>query len=155
MRLCKRAHFCTCLRILALFSAFLCAFSYHNGMQKSGNWRGILQECVTDTHFGGSQKGGFQKGGFGGCSPGTKTGTRVRSPKPPFYETALLSSSEMNFEEKNRRLLAIWDDNHIAHLGWVFWGPALKLSQIRADRSLLLKTRRGGEHRKGRVPRPS
>ena len=34
--------------------------------------------------FGGSQKGGFQKGGFGGCSLGTKTGTRVRSPKPPF-----------------------------------------------------------------------
>ena len=25
------------------------------------------------------------------CSPGTKTGTRVHSPKPPFYETALLS----------------------------------------------------------------
>ena len=45
--------------------------------------------------FGGSQKGGFQKGGFGGCSPGTKTGTRVRSPKPPFYETALLSPSEL------------------------------------------------------------
>ena len=44
--------------------------------------------------FGGSQKGSFQKGGFGGCSPGTKTGTRVRSPKPPFYETALLSPSE-------------------------------------------------------------
>ena len=44
--------------------------------------------------FGGSQKGGFQKSGFGGCSPGTKTGTRVRSPKPPFYETALLSPSE-------------------------------------------------------------
>ena len=40
------------------------------------------------------QKGGFQKGGFGGCSAGTKTGTRVRSPKPPFYETALLSPSE-------------------------------------------------------------
>ena len=38
----------------------------------------------------GSQKDGFQKGGFGGCSPGTKTGTRARSPnlpftKPPFY----------------------------------------------------------------------
>ena len=30
--------------------------------------------------------GGFQKGGFGGCSPGTKTGTRVRSPKPPFWK---------------------------------------------------------------------
>ena len=44
--------------------------------------------------IGGSQKGGFQKGGFGGCSPGTKTGTRVRSPKPPFYETALLSPSD-------------------------------------------------------------
>ena len=36
--------------------------------------------------LGGSQKGGFQKGGFGGCSPGTKTGTRVRSPKPPFWK---------------------------------------------------------------------
>ena len=44
--------------------------------------------------FGGSQKGGIQKGGFGGCSPGTKTGTRVRSPKPPFYETALLSPND-------------------------------------------------------------
>ena len=66
-------------------------------------------------------KGWFLKGGFGGCSPrtktgtrvcsdvppnenrnegtlgcspGTKTGTRARSPKPPFYETALLSPSE-------------------------------------------------------------
>ena len=28
------------------------------------------------------------------CSCGTKTGTRVHSPKPPFYETALLSPSE-------------------------------------------------------------
>ena len=37
-------------------------------------------------NIGGSQKGGFQKGGFGGCSPGTKTGTRVRSPKPPFWK---------------------------------------------------------------------
>ena len=35
---------------------------------------------------GGSQKGGFQKGGFGGCSPRTKTGTRVHSPKPPFWK---------------------------------------------------------------------
>ena len=41
------------------------------------------------------QKGGFQKGGFGGCSPGTKTGTRVRSPKPPFYKTALLSPRDL------------------------------------------------------------
>ena len=44
--------------------------------------------------FGASQKSGFQKRGFGGCSPGTKTGTRVRSPKPPFYETALLSPND-------------------------------------------------------------
>ena len=28
------------------------------------------------------------------CSPGTKTGTRAHSPKPPFYETALVSPSE-------------------------------------------------------------
>ena len=66
--------------------------------------------------FGGCQKGGFPKGWFirmfprnenrnegtFACSPGTKTGTRVRShvsperktsmarlPNPPFYETAL------------------------------------------------------------------
>ena len=43
-------------------------------------------ECNLTEYFGGSQKGGFQKGGFGGCSPGTKTGTRVRSPKPPFWK---------------------------------------------------------------------
>ena len=30
------------------------------------------------------------------CSPGTKTGTRVHSPKPPFYETALLFSQWKN-----------------------------------------------------------
>ena len=29
------------------------------------------------------------------CSPGTKTGTRVHSPKPPFYESPLLSPSEL------------------------------------------------------------
>ena len=67
---------------------------------------------------GGWQRVVFQKGGFGGCSPerkpergyirmfprnenqnegtfacspGTKTGTRAHSPKPPFYETTLLS----------------------------------------------------------------
>ena len=39
----------------------------------------------------GRERGGFQKGGFGGCSPGTKTGMRLHSPNPPFYETALLS----------------------------------------------------------------
>ena len=27
-------------------------------------------------------------------SPGTKIGTRARSPKPPFYETALLSPND-------------------------------------------------------------
>ena len=71
--------------------------------------------------IGGWQKGGFQKGGLAdvpperkpergyirmfsqnenrnegmfACSPRTKTGTRVHSPKPPFYETALLSHNE-------------------------------------------------------------
>ena len=42
--------------------------------------------ALEPSELGGSQKGGFQKGGFGGCSPGTKTGTRVRSPKPPFWK---------------------------------------------------------------------
>ena len=30
------------------------------------------------------------------CSPGTKTGMRVHSPKPPFYEPALLSPSDLH-----------------------------------------------------------
>ena len=30
------------------------------------------------------------------CSPGTKTRTTVHSPEPPFYETALLSPSDIN-----------------------------------------------------------
>ena len=61
-----------------------------------------------ESNAGVDKRVGFQKGGFGGCSPGTKTGTRVRSrvppgtktgtrvhsPKPPFYETALLSPKE-------------------------------------------------------------
>ena len=34
--------------------------------------------------------------------PGTKTGTRVRSPKPPFYETALLSPSETGLKNDPR-----------------------------------------------------
>ena len=45
-----------------------------------------LVKRVSVCFVGGFQKGGFQKGGFGGCSPGTKTGTRVRSPKPPFWK---------------------------------------------------------------------
>ena len=40
------------------------------------------------------KKGGFPKGWFWRMFPGTKTGTRVHSPKPPFYETALLSPSD-------------------------------------------------------------
>ena len=32
----------------------------------------------------GSQKGGFQKSGFGGCSPVSKTGTRVHSDVPRY-----------------------------------------------------------------------
>ena len=57
----------------------------------------------------GSQKGGFQKGWFWrifprnenrnegtfACSPGTKTRTRLHSPTPPFYETALLSPLDL------------------------------------------------------------
>ena len=37
-----------------------------------------------------------QNEGTFACSPGTKTGTRVHSPKPPFYETALLSPGELS-----------------------------------------------------------
>ena len=49
--------------------------------------------------FGVDKRVVSKRGGFGGCSPGTKAGTRVRSPKPPFYETALLSPSEKGPEK--------------------------------------------------------
>ena len=39
------------------------------------------------------------------CSPGTKTGTRAHSPKPPFCETALLSPSE---REGAKRIMRFW-----------------------------------------------
>ena len=61
------------------------------------------------------QKGGFQKGGFGGCSPGTKTGTRVHSDVPPerktgtrvhFAKTTLLRTA----------LLSPGDNVHSNHL---------------------------------------
>ena len=66
---------------------------------RSGSGEGPLRagHGIPSSTGGISEKGGFQKGGFGGCSPGTKTGTRARSPKPPFYETALLSPSD-NFK---------------------------------------------------------
>ena len=35
------------------------------------------------------------------CSPGPKTGTRAHSPKPLFYENALLSPSEKRMGEEN------------------------------------------------------
>ena len=60
--------------------------------------------------------GGFPKGGFGGCSPGTKTGMRVRSHAPPerkpgirahspkpLYKTALLSPLDRVLTRNRRR----------------------------------------------------
>ena len=41
--------------------------------------------------FSGVRKRVVSKGCFGGCSPGTKTGTRVRSPKPPFWKPPFIS----------------------------------------------------------------
>ena len=48
--------------------------------------RGYIQMCP--------QNQNRNEGTFA-CSPGTKTGTRAHSPKPPFYETALLSPGDM------------------------------------------------------------
>ena len=58
----------------------LAAVDQNNQQGTAGRWEKMF------LRLGGSQKGGFQKGGFGGCSPRTKTGTRVRSPKPPFWK---------------------------------------------------------------------
>ena len=65
------------------FRVFSDAFQYFLNFLK---YFGVVPWGSKVSFFGGSQKGGFQKGGFGGCSPGTKTGTRVRSPKPPFWK---------------------------------------------------------------------
>ena len=69
-------------------SLCLCCFFFPDNFsatpQGQLNWTGPIANG-SET-FGGSQKGGFQRGGFGGCSPGTKTGTRARSPKPPFWK---------------------------------------------------------------------
>ena len=56
------------------------------------------------------------------CFPGMKTGTRAHSPKPPFYETALLSPGDQheakkhlntnNFREiRHNRLPSLWPRN--------------------------------------------
>ena len=90
-------------------------------MSFSALTKGSAEFCGT---FG---RGVFQKSGFGGCSPRTKTrtrvhsdvpperkpergyvrmfprnesGTRAHSPKPPLYETALLSHSDLGFCRK-------------------------------------------------------
>ena len=44
----------------------------------------------------------FQKGGFGGCSNGTKTGTRVHSDVPPGTKTGTRVRSHVPPERKNR-----------------------------------------------------
>ena len=53
--------------------------------------------------FGCSHRTKTRNEGTFACSPRTKTGTRAHSPKPPFYETALLSPA--NQIEKTRFLV--------------------------------------------------
>ena len=95
--------FCFC-PILIVENAFNC-----NGSSYGFNCRGSRGLLRNGQNIRGFTKGWFPKGWFWrmlprnenrnegtfGCSPGTKTGTRVLSPKPPFYETALSSPSEM------------------------------------------------------------
>ena len=50
---------------------------------RNGNWNEGTFGCSPGTEI--------QNEDTFACSPGTKTGMRVHSPKPPFYETALLS----------------------------------------------------------------
>ena len=59
--------------------------------------------------FGCSPKTENRNEGTFACSPGTKTGTRVDSPKPPFYETALLSPGDESRDNPGttRRLITV------------------------------------------------
>ena len=50
----------------------------------------------------------IRNGGTFACSLGTKTRTRVRSPKPPFYETALLSPGENGYDVANCRWMRLF-----------------------------------------------
>ena len=45
----------------------------------------------------------FQKGGFGGCSPGTKTGTRVHSDVPPERKPGMRVRSHVPPERRPER----------------------------------------------------
>ena len=101
----------------------LCFFNGFSGVQRGH--KSLVFWVVDDTYpkIGASQKGGFPKGWFWRMFPRTKTGTRVhsdvplerkpeqgyvrmfprnenqneaRSPKPPFFETALLSAGDKN-----------------------------------------------------------
>ena len=103
--------------------------------------------------LGGTQKGGFQKGGFWrmfprnenrndgtfrcspgtkhrnegtfACSPATKTGTRVHSPKPPFYETALLSPSEIPIKNCNSSHVSGPPFQHLTQSLYIIWKTIL------------------------------
>ena len=59
------------------------------------------------------------------CFPGTKTGTRVQSPKPPFYETALLFPLEGSLttsDDSQKLPLPSWPKvlkyNSLEHFLW-------------------------------------
>ena len=53
--------------------------------------------------LGGTQKDDLPKGGFGGCSPGTNTGTRVRSDVPPEQKIGTRVRSHVPPERKPER----------------------------------------------------
>ena len=62
---------------------------------KGWSWRMFTQnENRNEGTFGCSPRTKNRNEGTFACSHGTKSGTRVHSPKPPFYQTALLSPCE-------------------------------------------------------------
>ena len=107
------------------------SFCFHPGAEQKvalrSIWLGqkIAIVCAPEPHKGGFQKGWFwrmfsrnenrnegyirmfprnenRNEGTFACAPERKTGTRVRSPKPPFYETALLSPLEVKADTSGK-----------------------------------------------------
>ena len=72
------------------------------------------------------------------CSPGTKTGTRAHSPKPPFYETALLSpSNRYGWKSPTPRR---FDVQSVSRITSTAWSPSLFGSGLFTDQPELVMT---------------
>ena len=84
---------------ILLCNRYVCAIGKLSGVDKMMFSKKVVLAAGTKTgtrvHSDVPRNENRNEGTFA-CSPRTKTATRVRSPQPPFYETILLSPSEIS-----------------------------------------------------------